>query len=137
MTTIDFGRFDVLTFDCYGTLIDWEARILAGLRGCLAPLGIDAGGDDLLERYARAEASVEAGGYLRYREVLGPVGGGGSWAGSWGCSPTPRRWRRSGGRVAGVPGLAEALARLHERFGSPSSPTATTTCLRHRTPAWA
>ena len=33
MTAIDFSRFDVLTFDCYGTLIDWEAGILAALRG--------------------------------------------------------------------------------------------------------
>ena len=32
MTDLDYGRFDALTFDCYGTLIDWEAGILAGLR---------------------------------------------------------------------------------------------------------
>jgi 2-haloacid dehalogenase len=117
MTTIDFGRFDVLTFDCYGTLIDWEAGILAGLRGILAPLGIDAGDDDLLERYARAEASVEAGGYLRYREVLARsaelVGR------ELGVQPDPAALAAFGGAVGAWPAFpdsADALARLHEHF---------------------
>jgi 2-haloacid dehalogenase len=117
MTTIDFGQFDVLTFDCYGTLIDWEAGILAGLRGILAPLGIDAGGDDLLERYARAEASVEAGSYLRYREVLARsaelVGR------ELGVQPDPAALAAFGGSVGAWPAFpdsADALARLHERF---------------------
>jgi hypothetical protein len=30
-TEIDYSAFDALTFDCYGTLIDWETGILAGL----------------------------------------------------------------------------------------------------------
>ena len=117
MSTIDFDRFDVLTFDCYGTLIDWEAGILAGLRGILEPLGIDAGDDDLLERYARAEASVEAGGYLRYREVLARsaqlVGR------ELGVQPDPAALAAFGGSVGAWPAFpdsADALARLHERF---------------------
>jgi FMN phosphatase YigB (HAD superfamily) len=48
---IDFDHFEVLTFDCYGTLIDWEAGILAGLRRVLEPRGVAADDDDLLERY--------------------------------------------------------------------------------------
>ena len=32
VTDLDFGRFEALTFDCYGTLIDWETGIVAGLR---------------------------------------------------------------------------------------------------------
>ena len=117
MSTIDFGRFDVLTFDCYGTLIDWEAGILAGLRGILEPLGIDPGDDDLLERYARAEASVEAGAYLRYREVLARsaelVGR------ELGVEPDPAALAAFGGSVGAWPAFpdsAEALARLHERY---------------------
>ncbi len=70
MVAIDFSAYDVLTFDCYGTLIDWEAGIVAGLRTLLVPLATDPGDDDLLERYARAEAAVEAGPYLPYRQVL-------------------------------------------------------------------
>ena len=38
---MDFGRFEILTFDCYGTLIDWEAGILGALRPLLARHGID------------------------------------------------------------------------------------------------
>jgi 2-haloacid dehalogenase len=117
MTAFDFSRFDVLTFDCYGTLIDWEAGILAGLRRVLGPLGIDAGDDDLLERYARAEASVESGGYLRYREVLARsaelVGR------ELGVEPDAAALAAFGGSVGewpAFPDSAEALARLLRRF---------------------
>ena len=30
--SVDFEQFEVLTFDCYGTLIDWEAGMLAAFR---------------------------------------------------------------------------------------------------------
>jgi len=62
MTDIDFGAFDALTFDCYGTLIDWETGILAGLRSALAAHGVDAPDEELLESYANAEATLEAAG---------------------------------------------------------------------------
>jgi 2-haloacid dehalogenase len=70
MREIDFSRFDAVTFDCYGTLIDWEQGILNALQPVLAPRGVDVGEDELLERYARHEAELEAGPYLPYREVL-------------------------------------------------------------------
>src|SRR5688572_15447811 len=69
--SLDFGRFDALTFDCYGTLIDWEAGILAGLRAVLDRHAVAATDDELLAAYARAEADLEAGPYRRYRDVLG------------------------------------------------------------------
>ena len=58
--TLDYGRFEALTFDCYGTLIDWEAGILAGLRPSLASLPVEPPDDELLEIYARAAASFGA-----------------------------------------------------------------------------
>ncbi|MHB8400145.1 MAG: haloacid dehalogenase, partial [Candidatus Limnocylindrales bacterium] len=61
MPSLDFDRFDALTFDCYGTLIDWETGILAGLRTFLRPRGIEPPDDELLERYAASEAATEAG----------------------------------------------------------------------------
>jgi 2-haloacid dehalogenase len=67
---LDYDRFEALTFDCYGTLIDWETGILAGLRPALAARGISPPDDELLEVYGRAEAGAESGPYLRYREVL-------------------------------------------------------------------
>jgi len=68
--SLDFSRFDALTFDCYGTLIDWEAGILAALRPLIEFDRQDASDDEILEAYARHEASVEEGPYLRYRDVL-------------------------------------------------------------------
>lgn len=51
--------FDALSFDCYGTLIDWETGLRAGLRKVgrlsIPPVDVDA----LLESYASAEAMVE------------------------------------------------------------------------------
>src|SRR5258705_12725814 len=67
---IDYNAFDALTFDCYGTLIDWEAGILAGLRTALSPRGVDRPDDELLEVYAATEAAIEEGPYLRYRQIL-------------------------------------------------------------------
>ena len=49
---------ELVSFDCYGTLIDWESGILAAM----IPV--------ILSAYARAEAAVEAGPYLSYAEVL-------------------------------------------------------------------
>ena len=70
--TLDFGRFDALTFDCYGTLIDWETGIVGGPAGRSSTRAASRpSADELLETFARHEAEAEAGPYLRYREVLG------------------------------------------------------------------
>ena len=62
--------FDVVSFDCYGTLIDWEAGILAAMQPVIARHELVSSADDVLCAYARAESAVEAGAYLPYREVL-------------------------------------------------------------------
>ncbi|MGK2851934.1 MAG: haloacid dehalogenase type II [Candidatus Limnocylindrales bacterium] len=69
-TPIDFSRFDALTFDCYGTLIDWETGLLNAFRAVLPAHGVVIDDEALLERYAGFEAAAEAGPYLRYRDVL-------------------------------------------------------------------
>ncbi len=71
MTGVDFGRFDALTFDCYGTLVDWETGISTAVRAVLDRHGIDAPLDELLGVYGMAETEAEAGPYLQYREVVG------------------------------------------------------------------
>jgi 2-haloacid dehalogenase len=67
---MNFSRFRALTFDCYGTLIDWETGILRALRAVLAPRGIDRPDDELLEGFARIESPIQQGPFLRYRAVL-------------------------------------------------------------------
>ena len=54
------------SFDCYGTLIDWNS----GLRGTLASLWPGADADELLARYHEIEPRVELDGSLPYRRVL-------------------------------------------------------------------
>lgn len=62
--------FEVVSFDCYGTLVDWESGILAAMQPVIARHELVAGPDDVLTAYARAESAVEAGPYKPYREVL-------------------------------------------------------------------
>ncbi|HEU4943113.1 MAG TPA: HAD-IA family hydrolase [Gaiellaceae bacterium] len=54
------------TFDCYGTLIDWNG----GIRRVLAELFGEERADRLLHRYHELEPGLEADGTLTYREVL-------------------------------------------------------------------
>jgi 2-haloacid dehalogenase len=70
---LDFDRFTYLTFDCYGTLIDWERGILAALRPVLDCHGIAISDDAALELYGELESAVEAGPYLPYRDLLATV----------------------------------------------------------------
>jgi 2-haloacid dehalogenase len=51
--------FDALSFDCYGTLIDWEAGIATALAPWAAKQGVTLTSEQLLERYATAEAAEE------------------------------------------------------------------------------
>jgi 2-haloacid dehalogenase len=67
---LDFSSFRVLTFDCYGTLINWEAGILGCLRPLLQRHGLEVPDDRILELYAKLESEQESGAYLPYRRVL-------------------------------------------------------------------
>ena len=53
--------FDALSFDCYGTLIDWEAGIAAVLSPWARSHGLDRDTETLLAAYSRHEAAAEAG----------------------------------------------------------------------------
>ncbi len=71
---LDFRRFSVLTFDCYGTLIDWESGILAALKPVLVAHDRRTLSDDeILGMFAELEERAEAGPYKNYREVLEEV----------------------------------------------------------------
>jgi 2-haloacid dehalogenase len=67
---LDFSRFEILTFDCYGTLINWEKGILRCVHHILAAHGKDIDDPTILQCYGDFEASAEQGTYRRYREVL-------------------------------------------------------------------
>ena len=70
---LDFSRFELLTFDCYGTLINWEEGILRCLHRILAAHDKDMDDATILQLYGDFEARAEQGEYRRYREVLQSV----------------------------------------------------------------
>lgn len=63
-------RYDVLTFDCYGTLIDWERGIGDALLAAAAADGVALDRHAALEAYHQIEPVVEAESFRSYREVL-------------------------------------------------------------------
>jgi len=68
---INFDKYEVLTFDCYGTLIDWESGILAVLNPLLANHDITLENKQILELFAEFETEEqEQKEYIKYREVL-------------------------------------------------------------------
>jgi 2-haloalkanoic acid dehalogenase type II len=62
--------YDVITFDCYGTLIDWESGISTAFANAAASDARPLDRAQLLKAYADLEPSVEAETYRHYREVL-------------------------------------------------------------------
>jgi len=70
-----FESICLITFDCYGTLIDWENGMLAALRPLLSRLLLPKDGRrisdlQILELYGEIEAELESEPYLPYRQVL-------------------------------------------------------------------
>jgi 2-haloacid dehalogenase len=118
---IDADRYEVVSFDCYGTLIDWESGIISGLRPVLANHGVEATDEEILELHAQTEHKLQAsstpGNYVKYRHVLeGEVREAGE---RWGFEPDPsevgvladslRDWQP-------FPDTVEALRALKKRY---------------------
>lgn len=70
---LDFSRFEILTFDCYGTLINWEAGLLSALHRILSAHGKKLDDATLLKLYGDFELRSEQGEFHPYREVLESV----------------------------------------------------------------
>ena len=63
--------FKALTFDCYGTLIDWESGMVEGLKPLTSKLDPQLSRDDILEAHARHESYQQAQTPEKaYREIL-------------------------------------------------------------------
>jgi len=70
---LNFTQFTTLTFDCYGTLIDWETGILAAFRRVLDAHNIQLTDSQILTDYSEIEPAVQSEGFRIYRDVLGEV----------------------------------------------------------------
>ena len=106
------GDFRVLTFDCYGTLIDWESGIHNGLLPLLHKGDITLGRDAVLETFARHESAQEAAtpGMI-YSDVLAEVHR--QLAAHWGIAATEADHRRFGASVPDWPAFDDSVEALH------------------------
>jgi len=114
---IDWAAVKVLTFDCYGTLIDWEEGILEALRPVLHVHGISSTEREILELYALLERRAEEGQYRDYKSVLGLVMEG--LAETLGFQPDAAERHclaTSLARWMPFPDSVDALAALRNRF---------------------
>jgi 2-haloalkanoic acid dehalogenase type II len=110
--------FKALTFDCYGTLIDWEAGILNELKPWARRNGLDLPDDRILEDFAEIESAVEHDHpAMIYRDVLAEVHR--RLARSWGVPEDGAAARDFGDSVPrwpAFPDSAAALAYLRQHF---------------------
>ncbi|MFQ5933571.1 MAG: haloacid dehalogenase type II [Dehalococcoidia bacterium] len=63
-------RYEVVSFDCYGTLIDWEKGMREALAALLNKKGLPLSIEALHNAYGEAELETEQGAYRSYKEVL-------------------------------------------------------------------
>ena len=63
-------RLSLLTFDCYGTLIDWESGMKNALRNLAKKRNLSIDIESLPQRYIEIELDIEKEGYRKYKEVL-------------------------------------------------------------------
>jgi 2-haloacid dehalogenase len=114
---INLDQFEVLTFDVYGTLIDWETGILRALRPVFAAHGVDLPAEPALELYGELESQAERGEYHDYKSVLSLVLLG--FGERLGFTPTPAELDAFSQSVRDWPAFPDspaALRRLHQKY---------------------
>ena len=107
---LQFNAFEVLTFDCYGTLIDWETGIWKALRPIAATHRIDLSPDKALELYGELETEIERGEYREYKTVLQMVLKG--LGARLGFDPTADEQRQFSMSVRDWPAFSDSAAAL-------------------------
>jgi len=110
--------FDVLSFDCYGTLIDWESGIVAALAPWLEAHGVEAERERILQAFSAAEApQQQATPGMLYRDLLAVVHG--AIAERFGLPQDPaaaRAFRASVEHWPAFPDSPTALAYLKQHY---------------------
>jgi 2-haloacid dehalogenase len=110
--TMDFSRFTTISFDCFGTLIDWEAGILPTLRRVLANHDQSLSDAEILELYGELEARAESGPYQSYKDVLESVVHG--FAERFHFTATPAETRSLHESVPSWPPFLDTVAALRQ-----------------------
>ncbi len=111
MVTVQLDGVQVLSFDCFGTLIDWESGLWAALQPLVARAGGGIGRDAALAAFAEAETAAEA---IRpaplYAAVLAAVHAG--LARAWGVAADPAADRAFAAAIADWPVFPDTVAAL-------------------------
>jgi 2-haloacid dehalogenase len=114
---LQWNDFEVLTFDCYGTLIDWETGIRESLRPIFAAHRIELIPDSVLELYGELESAAERGEYREYKAILRVVLEG--LGARSGFTPTSEELERFSTSVKDWPAFPDsppALQALHRKY---------------------
>ncbi len=114
---LPWNDFGVLSFDCYGTLIDWETGILESLRPIFAAHQTELIPDKTLESYGELESAAEHGEYREYKTVLRLVLEG--VGARFGFVPTAEELQRFSTSVKDWPAFPDsppALQALHRKY---------------------
>jgi 2-haloacid dehalogenase len=114
---LDFTRFEILTFDCYGTLINWEAGLLPVIHRILSAHGKDVDDATLLKLFGDFELRSEEGVFQPYRKVLESVVR--QFGAELGFTPTAKEIRSLPKSLAAWtpwPDTVAALRQLKSRF---------------------
>lgn len=118
MTSKNLTDYKVLTFDCYGTLIDWESGIFTALQPLLAGIADAPGRDAALEAFARHETEQErTTPSMLYPHLLTAVHA--RLRDDWGVGDSAdldRRFGESVGNWPAFPDSAAALAYLKQHY---------------------
>jgi 2-haloacid dehalogenase len=114
---LQFDRYRVLTFDCYGTLIDWETGLGAALQPIFDRHGVVIPLETALEHFGALEAEAERPPYRDYKTVLESVLDG--MGQRLGFQPTEAERQAFSGSVQAWPAFPDstpALRALGQRF---------------------
>ena len=110
--------FAALSFDCYGTLIDWETGLLAALRPLLAGVATPPPDDAVLAMFAAHESRQQAATPAKpYAALLATVHG--QLAKAWNVAVTDDESQAFGASVGdwpAFPDTVDALRRLKQRY---------------------
>jgi 2-haloalkanoic acid dehalogenase type II len=110
-STVRLSDFEVLTFDCYGTLIDWETGIYAALNPWLQQHGLTLNADTVLETFAQHESAQQAETpTMRYTNLLAAVHK--RLEHHWGLPSSEAEAKAFGHSIADWPAFSDSVAAL-------------------------
>ena len=105
--------YDVVTFDCYGTLVDWEGGLATAIMRAAWADGVRLERGAIIRAYMAAEREVEAGGYRSYQEVLAESARGVAARLGWRLDPARASFLPRACRAGSRSPTPTPLERLH------------------------